>query len=106
VSTGGGTQPRWSPDGRELFFVSPELSMMAAPVGTAPGDDRTLEVGAPTALFPVRPAGDSLAEIVKAQYAVARDGRFLLHESAEESAAVPITLILNWAGAPEAERVN
>lgn len=106
VSTGGGTQPRWSPNGRELYFVSPELSMMAAPVGTSPGDDRTLEVGIPTALFPVRPAGDSLAEIVKAQYVVARDGRFLLNESAEESATVPITLILNWTGAREAGPLN
>jgi hypothetical protein len=100
VSTRGGTQPRWSAAGNEIYFVSPELTMMAAPVGTAPGDDRTLEVGTPAALFPVRMAGDSLAEIVKAQYAVARDGRFLMNENAEESAVVPITLILNWAGAP------
>jgi Tol biopolymer transport system component len=106
ISTRGGTQPRWSPDGSELYFVSPELMMMAATVGTAPNDDRSLEVGAPTGLFPVRPAGDSLAEIVKAQYAVARDGRFLLHENAEESAVVPITLILNWAEAREPGPLN
>jgi hypothetical protein len=99
ISTRGGTQPRWSADGGELYFVSPELMMMAATVSAAPGDSRTLEVGAPAPLFPVRSAGDSLAEIVKAQYAVGRDGRFLMNESAEESAAVPITLILNWVGA-------
>jgi dipeptidyl aminopeptidase/acylaminoacyl peptidase len=98
VSTAGGTQPRWGPDGREIYFVSPELTLMAAAIGTAPGDDRALEVGAPTALFPVQMPGDTLAEIVKAQYAVARDGRFLVNETAEGPAAVPITLVLNWAG--------
>jgi hypothetical protein len=64
-------------------------------------DDRALEVGAPVALFPVRLAGDALAVVVKAQYAVAPDGRFLINEIAADSAEVPITLILNWAGARE-----
>ena len=106
VSTSGGTQPRWSPDGSEIYFVSPELTMMAASVRASPGDDRALEVGAPTALFPVQIPGDSLAEIVKAQYAIASDGRFLINESAEEPAEAPITLILNWTGARDATRVN
>src|SRR5262249_46840404 len=37
ISNGGGTQPMWRGDGRELFFVSPDGSMMAAPVSTAVG---------------------------------------------------------------------
>ncbi len=43
---------------------------------------------------------------VKAQYAVARDGRFLINESAEGPAAVPITLVLNWAGEREPARAD
>ncbi len=32
VSTGGGAQPRWSPDGRELFFLDGTAHLMAAQV--------------------------------------------------------------------------
>ena len=102
VSTRGGTQPRWSADGRELFFVSPELTMMAAPVAVKPGEDQALEIGTPVALFPVRLAGDAVAAVVKAQYAVAPDGRFLIKEIADDVTDVPITLSLNWAGTREA----
>ena len=30
VSTGGGRLPVWSPDGKELYFVSPELRLMSS----------------------------------------------------------------------------
>jgi Tol biopolymer transport system component len=100
ISTRGGTQPRWSSDGTELYFVSPEQTLMAVPITINPADDRTLEVGAAAALFPVRIAGDVYAESVRAQYAVAPDGRFLINETVDAAADVPITLILNWTGAP------
>jgi hypothetical protein len=32
VSTAGGTAPRWRHDGKELFFMSPDLNLMAASV--------------------------------------------------------------------------
>ena len=55
-----------------------------------------VETGAPEALFPTRIAG-GVANVFRPQYAVSRDGRFLINQLAEESATVPITLILNWA---------
>lgn len=106
VSTRGGTQPRWSADGRELFFISPELTMMAASITAEPGDDRALDIGAPVELFPVHLAGDAVAAVVKAQYAVAPDGRFLINEIADDADNVPITLILNWAGLREASEAG
>jgi serine/threonine-protein kinase len=36
VSSGGGAEPRWSPDGREIFFLEPGASMMVAEVVTTP----------------------------------------------------------------------
>ena len=36
VSTQGGTEPRWSPDGRELYYLDPQLQLVAASVRTAP----------------------------------------------------------------------
>jgi serine/threonine protein kinase len=101
VSTRGGTQPRWSADSAEIYFISPELTMMAARVTAAPGEDPAVEIDTPVELFPVRLAGDAVTTAVKAQYAVAADGRFLINEIADDDADVPITLILNWAGAGE-----
>jgi len=47
VSVGGGVMPRWSRDGRELFFVDATTRMMAVSVTTQPG----FAVGAPKPLF-------------------------------------------------------
>ena len=92
VSTSGGTQPRWRADGKELYFVATDGKLMAAPITTTRhADGPRIEVSAPVPLFPTRMA-DSGPSI---QYAVARDGRFLISQP-EESATTPITLILNW----------
>ena len=32
----------------------------------------------------------------RAQYAVARDGRFLINQPVKDAAAAPITLLINW----------
>jgi serine/threonine-protein kinase len=40
VSTTGGRQPLWSRNGRELFFLADDDSLMTAPVESAPGDSR------------------------------------------------------------------
>src|SRR5262249_4613573 len=94
VSTGGGLQPRWSPDGKELYYIAPGGKLMAASV-TPHGT--TLEVGRPVELFPTRIAGGSTP--FKAQYAVSRDGRFLINE-VEQASLSPITLLLNWKPKP------
>ena len=47
VSRGGGVQPRWRRDGRDLFYISPDGTMMAVPVSTAP----VFQAGIPQALF-------------------------------------------------------
>jgi serine/threonine-protein kinase len=41
VSNGGGLEPRWSPDGRELFFLDGALRLIAAQVRTAPAFEVT-----------------------------------------------------------------
>jgi len=100
VSTGGGTQPRWRADGKELYFIAPDGNLMAAPVTThSEKGATTFEVGTPVALFPTRIAG-GVETSARANYAVSRDGRFLINQEVEESTAAPITLILNWKGKP------
>jgi len=97
VSTGGGTEPRWRADGKELYYIAPDGKMMAARVTTLTNNrrgDSRFEAGAPVALFPTRIVGG--ANAFKAQYAVSRDGRFLINTQVDESNTTPITLILNW----------
>ncbi|MBI4474963.1 MAG: PD40 domain-containing protein [Acidobacteria bacterium] len=95
VSTGGGTQPRWRADGKELYFIAPDGKLMAASVTTGQNQDSPFDAGRPVALFPIQsvPIGGS---IQRPQYAVSRDGRFLINQPVEEPTASPITLILNW----------
>jgi DNA-binding winged helix-turn-helix (wHTH) protein len=86
VSQGGGTQPRWSRDGRELFYVKGD-ALMAASVGTS----ATLGVGSSAELF--RHKGLK-CEWPSQQYDVSRDGRrFLVVERVppvQADAAVPL----------------
>ena len=51
VSTAGGSRPRWRPDGKELFYVSPDGMLMAVPIAFT-ADRKTLQPGTPVPLFP------------------------------------------------------
>jgi dipeptidyl aminopeptidase/acylaminoacyl peptidase len=90
VSVAGGTQPRWRADGKELYFIGGDDSMMAAPVTMTAG---SFSSGPPVALFAANVAPGAGAD--SHQYAVARDGRFLIVRPAD-SAPAPIILLLNW----------
>ena len=97
VSLGGGSQPRWSRDGRELFYMTADGRMMAIPIGidVAAG---TLEASAARPLFQTQLAtGANIPPAVgsKAQYAVGPDGRFLMNLAVEGAPAPPITVVLN-----------
>ena len=68
ISRNGGAQPMWRGDGRELFFIAPDSTMMAAQIDTARG----FEAGVPQTLFASR-AGTTLQG--RRQYAVTGDGK-------------------------------
>ena len=91
VTTAGGTQPRWRPDGKELFYVGLDGRLMA--VAIAVGADRQLEPGTPVALFRAQLASgagiNSSGGGTRAQYAVASDGRFLINRTVGEATASP-----------------
>ena len=96
VCASGGAQPRWNKNGMEIFYVSLDSKMMAAPVKLS-SDGRSMESGTPAALFPVRVAGGPLPGPNRQQYTVSSDGqRFLVNLAVDEGAS-PITLILNWS---------
>jgi hypothetical protein len=93
VSAAGGVAPRWRADGKELYFLAPDATMMAVPV-TAAGP--SFAAGTPVALFPSRSRGGGSVATDRPPYAVARDGRFLINQPVADTTAAPITLILNW----------
>jgi Tol biopolymer transport system component len=102
VSPAGGTSPRWSRDGRELFYVAADNQLMSVPI--RPGhDSRTLIAGAPIALFPTQLAvGGNLPSAgynSGAQYVVTPQGEFLMNVTADDSVASPISIVLNWTAA-------
>lgn len=92
ISTDYGTRARWSHDGRQLFYLGPDLKLMAVDIRVNGG---SLEAGMPRQLFapPTRRQGDGY------QYDVAPDGRFLFNCQIEQQHTAPITLIQNWTAA-------
>ena len=93
ISTGGGTRPRWSRNGRELFYyvaAGPRGTLMAVSVESG----SSFSAGAPEMLFqgsyPAPNAGRGL-------YDVSPDGqRFLMIKGDERSTAQNLTVVLNW----------
>jgi Tol biopolymer transport system component len=63
VSVGGGAQPQWRGDGKELYYLSLDNMLTAVEVTS----DRTLSVGRPQPLFPCASArrADGLSERVR-----------------------------------------
>ena len=93
ISAGGGTSPRWRKDGKELYYVAADNKMMTVPVAvhrTAQGV--VFIAGTPAALFQTHIAPGN----IRANYDVARDGRFLINTALDDASVEPIHLLLNW----------
>jgi hypothetical protein len=93
VSNGGGSEPRWSADGREIFFIDPARGLVAAQVRTAP----TFAVTGLQNLF----AAPTLAfDSYHQSYAVSPDGRafyfFATHQSERGTGELRIVLVRHW----------
>ena len=89
VSTAGGTQPRWRRDGKELYYLSGDGTMMAVPIKAL----TPFEPGTPVSLFPTQ----LLSSTFHADYVVNADGsRFLLNQPVTATSQVPITIVQNW----------
>lgn len=56
VSTAGGIAPRWEKTGKELYYIAPDSTLMAAPIAVK-GD--SLAVGVPLALFQTQIFGEA-----------------------------------------------
>jgi len=93
ISTRGGIQPRWSTNGKELYYIAVDGTLMAAANAVR---GAALEPGVPAALFQPRIFGGGTNANNKQQYDIASDGRFLINITTDDAAASPITLLQNW----------
>jgi len=105
ISTGGGTSPRWRPDGvlgkaagkYELYYFAPNNKLMAVAAvaqSAAQGAEggATFVPGSPEPLFQTHIAPG----ITRPIYDVASDGRFLINTELDDTSTEPIHLLLNW----------
>lgn len=81
-----GAQPRWSRNGRQLFYIDPNKKLMAVSF-----DPQNGNAGAPQMLFQTRIVAATIAGI---QYDVSPDGRFLINSLPSRTA--PLTLVTGW----------
>jgi Tol biopolymer transport system component len=93
ISSAGGVEPQWSPQGKEIFFLY-SGSMMAVNVETASG----FSAGVPKALFST--AGYPIIDL---KYSVSPDGqRFLMFKPASGTASddaadeMSVVVVENW----------
>jgi eukaryotic-like serine/threonine-protein kinase len=85
ISKGGGTDPRWRADGKELFYVASDGKLMSVDISAK----TVFKAGAPRPLFQL-PLGFIGVDVTA-------DGRrFLIGVPVAQSASVPFTVVLNW----------
>lgn len=95
ISSEGGVSPRWNGNGKELFYVAPDGTVMSVEVG---GTNTMLHSGIPKPLF--KPIGIAPQAKGSVDWDATIDGKkFIFHVPASATAAAPsakFTVVLNW----------
>ena len=90
ISIEGGQDPQWRRDGKELYYVAADRTLVAVPVET----DSEFAAGVPDLLF--RPSFDPQSVTFGSAYAPAPDGqRFLIIEHMQNDDPL-LVVTLNW----------
>ncbi len=91
VSANGGSSARWSRDGKELFYMVPDGTLMAVPILS----QQPLEFGQPTALFQFATPSRGLPG-GKPSYDVAADGQRFIVNAVVRQTDPSLQVLLNW----------
>jgi Tol biopolymer transport system component len=91
VSRGGGTEPRWRGDGKEIFYISTTGMLTAVPVN----GESIFATGTPAPLFQIHGRAPISSTDVFT-YDVSKDGkRFLVNRYVKPEHVPPLTILLN-----------
>ena len=96
VSSGGGSSPIWSHDGREVFYVRPDNMLIATSVDL----DQDVAIGRSEELFPVKVPLGLLGGV---PYDVANDGRRFLVAELIDDGSPTITVVTDWRAASRSD---
>ena len=93
ISRDGGGSPVWRADGKELFFLASDGTLMSAAIDSSSG----FRSGDPRVLFQT-----GVSEIVTSgnrhQYGVSKDGRrFLINRAEAHDDSSPLSAVLSWS---------
>ena len=90
ISTDGGSQPRWSPNGRELLYLRRDGTLMSVPVETNP----TFRQRTPVPLWKTNLAG---VDPYRLDFVASVDGkRILVSTPIHEEDRPAIKVVMNW----------
>jgi serine/threonine-protein kinase len=95
ISRDGGQEPRWSPDGSELFFLNQSDDGDTEILRVSVTEEATLSAGSPEVLF----AGDYSFAGARPNWDISPDGQsFLLLNQVQEGEAASTSLVVveNW----------
>ena len=82
----------WRADGKELFYLGLDATLMAVPIDTT----GRFDAGTPQALFPTAAPRFNTGRV----YAVTKDGqRFLVNARPQQASGTPLTVVVNWMAA-------
>jgi Tol biopolymer transport system component len=96
VSSGGGVEPRWRGDGKELFYIGASGMLTAVPVITG----TSFSAGTPTPLFQIHGRAP-ISSTDAFTYDVAKDGkRFLVNRYVKPEQIAPLNIVLNATAQP------
>lgn len=91
VSRGGGVQPRWRRNGKELFYISPDWKMVAVNVSTGP----VFQSGTPQPLFDTEEV-DTGIRTGPMSWDIAPDGNRFLIITESSGNTSSLNVVLNW----------
>ena len=87
ISSAGGSQPRWSRDGKRIIYMQSDKKLMEASF-----DSQAKSAGVPRVLFQTR---ITAASFVLFQHDVSPDGRYLINSLPANNSS-PLTLLTGW----------
>jgi len=92
LSVGGGKQPLWSRDGRELFYRDFAGNLLSVPVTNSPA----FAVGRPQKILDNRSYVGAGRSLTARTYDVSPDGRRFLLLKAQSSNTTSLVIVVNW----------